>query len=197
MIKNFFITAWRNLSKNKSFTFLNVAGLTIGVVVCMLIGVWLQEELSFDAFHPNSNNIFRITNEFKSESETFSQAPSGIALGAQLPKQLPSIKTACRVFLLEHKFKAGDNQFFEPNTIIVDSNFFDFFGFKLKQGQPEAVLNAPDRIVLSENTAIKYFGTTKNIIGRAMLMDNIPMVVGGIAENAPVNSHLQFDIIIP
>src|SRR5438874_12730916 len=98
MFKNFFITAWRNLVKNKINTSLNVAGLTIGVVVCLLIGVWLQRELSFDNFHPNGNNIFRITNTFKSESETFSQAPSGVALGAQLPKQLPIVKAACRVF---------------------------------------------------------------------------------------------------
>src|SRR5215475_906580 len=122
MIKNFFITAWRNLVNNRSFTFLNVSGLAIGVVVCLLIGVWLQQELSFDNFHPDNDNIFRISNTFKSESESFSQAPSGIALGAQLPKQLPIIKSACRVFRLEHIFKAGENQFFEPSTLVVDSN---------------------------------------------------------------------------
>jgi putative ABC transport system permease protein len=197
MIKNFFITAWRNLINNKTFTFLNVSGLAIGVVVCLLIGVWLQRELSFDNFHPANENIFRITNTFKSESETFSQAPSGIALGAQLPKQLPAIKTACRVFSLEYKFKAGDNQFFEPNTLIVDSNFFSFFGFRLREGQPRQVLNSPNQIVLSEKTAVKYFGSTRDIIGKTMLMDGEPMTVAGIAENAPVNSHLQYDIIIP
>jgi putative ABC transport system permease protein len=80
MFRNFFITAWRNLVRNKINTSLNVTGLAIGVVVCLLIGVWLQRELSFDDFHPNAENIFRITNTFKSESETFSQAPSGVAL---------------------------------------------------------------------------------------------------------------------
>ena len=197
MFKNFFITAWRNLTRNKNHTILNISGLTIGIVVCLLIGVWLQRELSFDNFHPNSNSIFRITNTFKSESETFSQAPSGVALGAQLPKQLSTIKAACRVFRFEYKFKAGNNQFFESNTLVVDSNFFSFFGFRLIEGQPKQVLNSPDKLVLSEKAAIKYFGTSKNIVGKTMLMDEHPMMVAGITEDAPANSHLQYDIIIP
>src|SRR5439155_16118227 len=101
MLKNFFITAWRNLVRNKINTSLNIAGLAIGVVVCLLIGVWLQRELSYDNFHPDGSSIFRLTNTFKSESESFSQAPSGVAFGAQLPKQLPDIKAACRVFHFE------------------------------------------------------------------------------------------------
>jgi putative ABC transport system permease protein len=197
MMKNFFITTWRNLIKNKINTSLNVAGLAIGVVVCLLIGVWLQRELSFDNFHPNGDNIFRLTNTFKSESETFSQAPSGVAFGAQLPRQLPDIKAACRVFRFEYKFKAGNNQFFESRTLVVDSNFFSFFGFRLKDGQVQQVLNSPDKLVLSEKSAIKYFGTVKGIIGKTMLMDDHPMIVAGVAEDAPANSHLQYDIIIP
>ena len=197
MIKNFFLTAWRNLVKNKINTLLNVTGLAIGVVVCLLIGVWLQRELSYDNFHPGSNDIFRIVNTFKSESETFSQAPSGIALGAQLPKQLPVVKAACRVFRFEYKFKAGNHQFFEPNTLLVDSNFFNFFGFRLLQGQPTQVLNSDNKLVLSEKMAIKYFGTTQNLIGKTIMMDDNPMIVSGVVENSPINSHLQYDIITP
>jgi putative ABC transport system permease protein len=197
MFKNFFITAWRNIVRNKINTSLNVAGLAIGVVVCLLIGVWLQRELSFDDFHPDADNIFRITNTFKSESETFSQAPSGVALGAQLPKQLSSLKSACRVFNFEYKFRAGNNQFFEPNTLAVDSNFFSFFGFHLQQGQPSQMLRSPNQIVLSEKTAIKYFGGTQGIIGKTMVMDDQLMTVTGVAENPPANSHLRYDIVIP
>lgn len=198
MFKNFLIVAWRNLIKNKTYTSLNIVGLTIGVVVCLLIGVWLQRELSFDNFHPNGDKIFRVVNTFKSESETFSQAPSGVALGAQLPKQLPSIKAACRAFRFENKFKAGNNQFFEQNVLDVDSNFFSFFGFRLKQGQPTQVLSSPNQLVITEKIAIKYFGTTQGIIGKTMLLeDNNLMTVAGVAENPPANSHLQFDILIP
>ena len=197
MFKNFFIIAWRNLIKNKIYAGLNIAGLAIGVAVCLLIGVWLNRELSFDNFHGPSNDIFRVVNTFKSESETFSQAPSGIALGAQLPKQLPTIKSACRVFNFGYKFKAGNAQFFETDISVVDSNFFSFFGFHLIQGQPAQVLNATNKLVLSENMAIKYFGTTQDVIGKTILMDDRPMTVAGIAENPPPNSHLQYTILVP
>ena len=157
MLKNFFIIGWRNLIKNKIFSLLNITGLAVGVVVCLMIGVWLQRELSFDDFHNTNGEIFRIANTFKSESETFSQAPSGVALGAQLPKLLPSVKTACRVFNNDYKFRAGTNQFFESNVSMVDSNFFSFFQFHLLEGDASAVLNSPDKLVLSEKMAIKYF----------------------------------------
>ncbi len=197
MLKNFFIVAWRNLVKNKVYSILNIAGLAIGVAVCLLIGVWLQRELSFDDYHSADNNVFRVVNTFKSESEGFSQAPSGIALGAQLPKQLPIIKSACRVFGLSYKFKYGSNQFFEPAVSVVDSNFFTFFNFRLLQGKPSLVLDASNKIVLSEKMAIKYFGNTNNAVGKTILMDGQPMIISGVAENPLPNSHLQCNIFVP
>ena len=198
MIKNFFTTAWRNLTRNKTFASLNILGLTIGIVVCLVIGVWLQRELSFDNFHPNGKQIFRIANTFKSESESFSQAGSGPALGAQLPKQLPAIQSACRVFDQTFKVKSNNDQFIESHCVAVDSNFFSFFGFRLKKGQAEKVLIRPDQLVLSEKLAIKYFGNVDNAIGRNLLIDGeYPMIVAGVCENLPLNSHLQFDLAVP
>ena len=150
MFKNYFKTAFRSVLRTKVLTLLNVAGLAIGVAVCLFIGVWLERELSFDNFHPGGNRIFRITNTFKSERESFSQAGSGPALGAQLPKQLPLIKTACRVFDSDSKIKTGNKQFFEPIGKIVDSNFFSFFGFRLIKGRPHQVLQSLNQIVLTE-----------------------------------------------
>ena len=198
MIKNYFKIAWRNLTRNRTFALLNVLGLTIGVSVCIVIGIWLQRELSYDDFHPNGEQIFRIANTFKSESESFSQAGSGTALGAQLPKYLPSLQSACRVFTETFKVKPGNDQFIESNAIIADSNFFNFFGFRLKKGQPANVLARLDQLVLSEKLAIKYFGNADNAIGRTLVIDNdYPMSVAGICENPPTNSHIQFDIVVP
>jgi putative ABC transport system permease protein len=198
MIKNFFITAWRNVTRNKTFALLNVLGLTIGIVVCVVIGLWLQRELSYDNFHPNGKQIFRIANTFKSESESFSQAGSGPALGAQLSKQLPSIQSACRVFDQVFKVKSDNNVFVESNCVAVDSNFFSFFGFQLKRGQTEKVLMRPDQMVISEKLAIKYFGNADNAIGRSVTIWNqYPMTVSGVFENLPFNSHLQFDLVAP
>lgn len=197
MLKSFFTTAWRNLSRNKLFTLLNIAGLATGVAVCLFMAVWLQRELSFDNFHPDADAIFRIANTFKSESESFSQAPSGPAFGARLPKELPSVKSACRVFNDAYKIKYGGNQFIEPNVITVDSNFFSFFGFKLKQGNAQQCLQSADRIVVTERMAKKYFGDGNPIGKTLQLDDKFPMMVSAVAENAPVNSQIQFDFLLP
>jgi putative ABC transport system permease protein len=197
MFKNYFITAWRNLSRSKIFTLLNITGLTIGVTVCLFMIVWLQRELSFDNFHPNGNAIFRVSNTFKSESESFSQAPSGPAFGAQLPKLLPSVKSACRVFNDTYKIKSGNHHFIESNVVSVDSNFFSFFGFKLKKGNAKQCLQSQNNIVITENTANKYFGN-ENPIGKTLLLDDThSFIVSAVAENTPVNSQIQFDFLVP
>jgi len=197
MLRNFFITAYRNLARYKTFTLLNVLGLTIGIMVCLVIGVWLERELSFDNFHPNGKQIFRVSNTFKSESESFSQAGSGTAFGAQLPKQLSSVQSACRVFTETFKVKSANDQFIESNCIIADSNFFSFFGFGLINGKKETVLLNADQLVLSEKLAIKYFGNAANAVGRNLLIDSeYPMTVTGVCKDPPPNSHIQFDLVV-
>src|SRR5689334_1875692 len=195
MIKNYFKTAWRNITRSRTFTILNVSGLAIGVVVCLLIGVWLQRELSFDNFHPRGKKIFRLVNTFKSESESFSQAPSGPAFGAHLPKQLSTITSACRLSSDQYKVKAGDQQFFESNIIQADPNSFEFFGCDLEKGETKTCLQSFDQIVLTEKLAIKYFGKG-DPLGKSMMIDNTPVTVSGVAKDPPVNSHIQFDMLL-
>jgi putative ABC transport system permease protein len=197
MFKNFFLTAWRNLVKNKVFTLLNISGLAIGIAVCLIIGVWLQRELSFDNFHVNRDQIFRLSNTFKSESESFSQAPSGPAFGSQLTKHLPAVKATCRYFNEFYKVKVGDKLNIESKGLVVDSNFFSFFSFRLKRGKPEQVLQSPNQIVITENLAVKYFGAEDPIGKTITLDDDYPVLVSGVAENPPVNSQIQFDLLLP
>ncbi len=198
MYKSYFKIAWRNLLRQKMLSLIKIGGFAVGVVVCIVIGVWLQRELSYDNFHPDGDRIFRIANTFKSESESFSQAPSGPALGAQLPKLLSSVKSACRVFGQEVKVDANEEQFIESNVILADSNFFSFFGFHLKKGDPQKVLGSPHQIVLTEKLAVKYFGNTENAIGKNLILhDEFPVTVSGVAENPPINSHIQFDLVVP
>ena len=190
--------AFRSLSKNKVTTMLNISGLAIGVTVCLFIAVWLQRELSFDDFHPNGKAIFRLANTFKSESESFSQALSGPAFGAHLTKEVSAVKSSCRVFEAGFKVKVANKIFVENTAAIADSNFFRFFGFKLLKGNPEQVLRSPNQIVITENLAIKYFGSVAGAIGKVLQVDGeFSMVVSGVAKNAPVNSQIQFDMLVP
>ena len=96
---------------------LNISGIAIGVTVCLVIGIWLQRELSYDKFHPNRKAIFRISNTFKSESESFSQAAQG-QLWYPLTRELPAAKATCRVFGQNFKVKAGNELFFEDNAVL-------------------------------------------------------------------------------
>ena len=197
MIKNFFLVAYRNLVKNKTTTFLNIAGLALGVVVCLVIGIWLQRELSFDNFHAEGDKTFRISNTFKSESESFSQAPSGPAFGAHLTKELPAVKATCRVFGENFKIKTNNDLFIENNGAIVDSNFFSFFSFRLLKGKPEQVLQSSDQMVITEKLAIKYFGSVEEAIGKTLEIDGkFLKTVSGVAENTPVNSQIQYDLLL-
>ncbi|WP_128546005.1 ABC transporter permease [Larkinella soli] len=197
MFRNFLVTAWRNLTNHQMVTLLNIVGLALGVATCLLIGVWLRRELQFDDFHPAGHRIYRLSNTFKSESESFSQAPSGPAFGAQLPRQLPAVEAACRIFRDQFKLKAGNEVFFESGGMFADSSFFRFFGFPLRLGRPEQVLETPNQIVLTEKTALRYFGR-ENPVGRTLLLDGtFPLTVSGVAADPPIHSHIQFDFVIP
>ncbi|HMJ71101.1 MAG TPA: ABC transporter permease [Cyclobacteriaceae bacterium] len=197
MFTTAFRTAIRHLLKNKMVPFLNISGISIGVATCLTIVIWAEREWSFDDFHPNVESKYRIWNTFKSESETFSQAPSGIALGAQLPHHIPAIKSACRVFYGSAKVSYQDKTFFEQRSCIVDSSFFNFFGFKLLVGDAQRLLRTPNEVVITESMARKYFGSVEEAMNKVILMDNDPMNVSGISADPPLNSHIQFDFLVP
>ncbi|MBV6440609.1 MAG: hypothetical protein EPGJADBJ_02281 [Saprospiraceae bacterium] len=196
MIQSYFKPALRHLLKNARTTALNVAGLALGVAVCLTVAVWLQRETSFDDFHPDADRIFRLTNTFKSESESFSQAGSQFAHGAYLPREVAQITNSCRVVDDLLLMKANEKQFFEEYVLTADSNFFRFFGFRLVEGDPQTCLNSADKIVLTEKTARKYFGS-ESPIGKSVQVDEYQFSVAGVAADPPENSHIQFSAVWP
>lgn len=197
MIQNYVKITLRNLRKNPLTTGLNVAGLAAGIAVCLFVGVWMQRELSFDNFHPDVDRIFRIVNTFKSESESFSQAPSGPALGARLPAELPEIEAGCRYLDGSDRLSVADKHFFEDDIIIADSNFFQFFHFPLLKGDPARALADMSGIVLTESMAKKYFGDA-DPMGQTLTYGARSLLkVSGIAADPPVNSQIQFTAVMP
>ena len=197
MLKAIYRAAMRHLARNRTAAVLNITGIAIGIATSLLIMIWADREFSFDSFHPDVENKYRVWNTFTSESETFSQAPSGVALGAHLPKHIPAIVSSCRIFSGNFKFRYEDKTYFEQRALPVDSNFFSFFGFALLRGQADQVLRTPHEVVMTESTAEKYFGSVDAAIGKVILMDDDAMTVSGVAADAPLNSHIQFDILIP
>jgi putative ABC transport system permease protein len=197
MFKAIFSTALRHLAKNKVSAFLNVTGLTIGLATCLVIAIWAERELTFDNFHPNANAKFRIWNRFKSEAETFSQAPSGVALGAHLPKEIADIASACRVFRANYKIRYNTEVHFEQEGIFADSTFFSFFNFPIIGGSTHQLLRTPDQVVFTRSKAIAYFGSVENALDKTVLMDDEPYTVAAVTEDPPVNSHIQFDFVVP
>ncbi|MFH0758455.1 MAG: ABC transporter permease [Bacteroidota bacterium] len=197
MFGNFFKTAFRNLLKNKSVTFINLAGLAIGLASCITILAYIGHELSFDRFHANAGNIYRGVVKVTSENEWETSPQMVAAIGPSLTEDFPEIEKTVRFRVPEDRYLSFDNQsYFVENVLYSDSTLFDVFSFRLLQGNPGQALAAPFSVVLSEQTAQKIFGTAY-ALGKTVLLDNKELLtVTGIIEDAPGNSHIQYEALI-
>ncbi len=194
MFKNYLKIAFRNLIKHKAYSILNIAGLAIGIACSILILLWVKDELSYDRFNANANEIYRLTcnaGDFKA-----AVSPAGMAEGLQ--SEMPAIKTTVRLSKPSTNLFEVDNRKFEEQRVFyADSNFLQVFTYKLLQGNAATALQRPDAILLTKDMAEKYFGN-ENALGKIIRKDNdANFVVTGILQNAPSNSHLQFDFILP
>ncbi|MBS1525760.1 MAG: ABC transporter permease [Bacteroidetes bacterium] len=199
MFKNYLKIAWRNLAKDKVFSFINILGLSIGITVCMMIFLFIMNEFSFDRFHKNGDRIYRVTRGFndngKQSSVSYLSWPYGPAL---LNDFKGEILKAVRVNPNDDLVKANNKSFHEMHVLDVDSDFFSLFSFPLLRGNAATALQQPNDVVLTETTAKKYFGTIDDAMGKTILMDKtLPLKVTGIAKDVPSDSHLTFDVVIP
>ncbi len=202
MLKNYLKVAFRTISRNKIYAFINIIGLTIGISAALLIFLYVQDELTFDRHHSKADRIHRIYCKYYLPDDAGSEelAPIGPALAQVLMDDYPEVESACR-------FHDRDNSvFIHPTTHeelfedlhFADSGFFQVFDFGLKSGNPETALNGINTLVISEKIANKYFGTT-DVLGKEMVLksDTVRVIftITGILEDIPSNSHLQFDMI--
>jgi putative ABC transport system permease protein len=188
--------AWRNLKKNKLYAFVNILGLTVGIASCLLIGIYIKHELSYDKFHANADKIVRATMEYNMADGPQRIAVSGTKAGPQFKRMLPGVKDYVRTFK-SGKVVGYNNQVFDEKSILyADANFFNFFSFKLVEGDAASALSAPDKIVITQNSAKKYFGS-QDALGKVLRVGSRSFTVSAIAENAPTNSQIQFDFVLP
>lgn len=200
MLKNYFKTAIRNLFHNKVYSFINIAGLSLGLACAMLIILYLKDEVSYDRFHANGNHIYRIFQQATAPNgEVRRMGITGDIQGPRFTAKIPEIKAFARVQGGYADIKKGTDINPQP-LLVVDSNFFSLFSFPLLSGNPKTALLQPNAVVLSEDAAKKYFGST-DAMGKTMLLkmnDQFsPYTVTGVAKRCPQNSSIQFNMLLP
>ncbi|MEP7142389.1 MAG: ABC transporter permease [Ferruginibacter sp.] len=199
MVKNHFKTAWRNMVKNKIFSFINVIGLTIGLTSFLLIALYIFDELTFDGFHKNAKNIYRvIDHKISAGGKESKTAGAGYQVSEKSKTDFPEIKDAVRLVTFGRSNVSAvenTNVFYEDFT-IANPGFLTTFDFKLLQGNPNTALTAPHSVIVTEETAQKLFSTT-NVMGKVIRADRdtIPFKITGVLKNFPVNSHLSFNLL--
>ncbi|MCK9291229.1 MAG: ABC transporter permease [Bacteroidales bacterium] len=200
MFKNYFKVSIRNLIFQKGYTLINIVGLAIGIASTLFIILFVADELSYDKFHPNAKNIYRVCLDVKIQDTEMVAPLSNAPIAPTAVEEYPDFVNYTRVFNFAGSPDIGYNErvFAEKNLIYVDSTFFQVFsGFKLIHGNPDRVLQLPNQVVLTESTARKYFGN-ENPIGKMLKVweGSVTWEVIGIVEDIPRNSHLQFDLAV-
>ena len=197
MFRNYLKVAFRNIRTNKLNTFINVLSLTLGIASCMLIYLFIQDEKSFDAFHANKHQLFRL-NEVQSFTGTNTQnvALSMAGMGPNLQKDYPEIQNFTRFWGRGKRlFEKGADRLMIEHTVAVDSTFLELFDFKLIAGDRSTALDEPYSLVLTEETAQKFFGEQDDPLGESLELEGQAYKITGILENIPEQSHLQFDVL--
>ena len=201
MLKNYFTVALRNLLRNKIYAFINIAGLSIGLACAMLIILYVKDEVSYDRFHKNANNIYRIVTQGinKDGGKGRKDPNTGYLQGPRFAQNVPEIEHFVRVQSGNESIKTG-TEVKDQDLLRVDSSFFDVFSFPLVSGNRHTCLKDPSSVVLSEETAKRQFGTT-DVIGKiVMLKDDsvfVPHKVTAVTKKCPQNSSIKFDMLLP
>ncbi|WP_225586963.1 ABC transporter permease [Algoriphagus sp. Y33] len=207
MLKNYLKIAYRNLLKKKVYSFINIVGLGIGMACCVLIFMFVQDELSYDTYHEKGDRIFRVIHGVAQEGvepdlSTFwvwGNAPIGPALQLDFPEIEKVVQFSGRADIL---FTVGEETQQEEGVFFMDSTVFDVFSWELLEGDPKTALVAPFSVVLTESTAKKYFGN-EEALGKTMKGSEAAgrsnpgdYTVTGVMKDLPSNSHFKFNTLL-
>jgi putative ABC transport system permease protein len=199
MFKNYFKTAWRHLLKNKFYSFLNIAGLSIGLAVGILILLWVQDERSFDNFHRKASRIYRLENWGGTGTSKQIWTVTVAPITTLAKKEIPEIEEVVRVtsnntYTL---FKYGNNTFVEENSVFTDPSLFSVFDFPLIKGNPAVPFPDEHSVVLTTSVASRYFGKDDPMGKIILANDSVPFRVSGIVADMPKNSFLRSGLFLP
>ncbi len=201
MIKNYFKTAWRSLLRNKSYTAINIAGLSVGIAACLLIFLIVQFETSFDNFHTKKDRIYRVVSS--EDGQKGKELGSGVPFptAAALRLEIPRFKTVTSIMQDDGSHFTVDNsgtpkKFKEDDTYFVEPQFFDIFDFGWIEGDKNC-LKEPNSIVLTQSEAERFYGTWKNAVGKMIKLEGkINFKVTGILKDVPTNTDFPLKLLM-
>ncbi len=197
MIKNTFLTAIRYFFKHKAYSLTNIFGLSAGLATCILIFLFVQDELSYDSHYRDADKIYRLESYYLGDGqETHWAATTGGLLPAVLTRY-PEIETGVK---FHYSFNTSvmhynDRYFKEPGILFADSTFFKVFSFDMVRGNPDKALSGPGKIVLTESAATRYFGQEEPL-GKILKTESRSYMVSGVIKDVPANSHFHFELLI-
>jgi len=197
MLKNYLRIAFRNISKHRFYSLINIAGLAVGVAACLVITLYILQELSYDRHFANADRIYRLNNEIKFGSNYYNMSVTPPILADVLIHDYPEVEAVARLrqqggYLVRH----GKENFRENKVVYADSSFFTIFSLHFLEGNPKDALTEPNTVVISKSLADKYF-PGQNALGQQLLFfNNWTNKVVGVVEDMPVNSHFHFDIFV-
>jgi putative ABC transport system permease protein len=197
MLKNFFINGLRSVRKQPGYIALNIGGLAVGMTSFLFITLYVIDELSYDRFHKNYENIYRVKVIGRMAGGEINQAITAAPMAQAMLKDYPEVLQATRVRGMgDWLIRFGDKKFNEEGVLFADSTFFDVFGFILLKGDPSTALVRPRSMILTEEYAKKYFGDN-DPMGQRMNVesDTVLYTVTGVIQNVPDNSHIKFDML--
>ncbi len=203
MFRNYITVAVRNLLRHKAYSLINISGLAIGMACCILILLYVQDELSYDRYHENAGRIYRLALEAQIPGKVLKAPVTPGPMGPAFANDYPEVISAVRFYrdpwhnpLVSH----GDKRFYQERFFFADSNVFDMFTFPLIRGNPKTALREPNSIVITEEMAEKYFGN-EDPMGKVLAVELRHMLadfrVTGILRRIPHNSHFRFDCLAP
>ncbi|MEP7252380.1 MAG: ABC transporter permease [Ginsengibacter sp.] len=199
MLKNYFKVAWRNLLKNKIFSLINLTGLAIGLSCFLLIALYVMDELSYDRFYPNAENIYRLNSDLLFGGAELHITETSDMIGQTLKKDYPEVLEYTRIYnnTGSKLIRKGNTYIEERNVANADSTFFTVFQLPVVEGDAKTALNEPNTVVISESVAKKYFETT-HAVGKTIETNDekhTTYKVTAVIKDIPHNSHLNFDFL--
>lgn len=198
MIQNYIKTALRIMFRNKAYSAINIAGLSIGIAASLIIVIYIVDELSYDKMHRDAEQVYRVGFAGRIQGTSVEMATSAAPIAEAMQKEIPQIAEAVRFGLWRTMpMSVGEKNFTEKNVLVADSNFFQFFSFPVVKGNAELFLKGPNKLVITESAAKRYFGD-EDPIGKLMLRgaDRTASEVVGVVKDPPHNSHIAFDMVL-